>query len=176
MTGPVHFPGPFEQQATHLKSPFGVRDCVRRLSAAIDADFALFGNKPVRGWAMNGKAALRRNSLLRNDFKPVLKITIEPLDAGASLICRFGPPTLAMLFLSGVLIVCLFMFIQAVVVAIAHLIGGTTDAMQVWTLLQFAAMSAGAGAALSFLPRLFGSDQAFPAGLRDQHTRRNPSA
>lgn len=161
MAEPVHVPGPFEQQATRLKSPFGVEDCVRRLSAAIDSDTIPFGTRPVRGWAMAGKAVLRRNSLLRNDFKPVLKINVEPLDTGSRLTCRFGPPVLAMLFLGAVLSVCLFMFVQAVVTTIAHLIDGTASWAQGGTLLQFAAMSVATGAALGFLPRLFGSDQAF---------------
>jgi len=68
--------------------------CAERLKGGIDSDFSWFaswfGTRPVQGHVRRGWASLHKRPALRNEFQPVLAVSMTPAGDGARLLCRVG--------------------------------------------------------------------------------------
>jgi hypothetical protein len=68
--------------------------CAERLEGRIDSDISWlaswFGTKPVQGHVRRGWASLHKRPALRNEFQPILAVSITPAEGGARLFCRVG--------------------------------------------------------------------------------------
>lgn len=91
-----------------LASPLRPEILAERLKEAVDNPFAIFGRKSVIGTVNDRGAVLRKRTLARNSFQPVLRVRFLPDIKGAILEAKTGlhPAVIAfMVFWMGAVII-----------------------------------------------------------------------
>jgi len=75
-----------------MRTKLSPEACAERLASGIDSDrswlASWFGTRPVQGHVRCGWASLHKRPALRNEFQPVLAVSLTAAGEGARLFCR----------------------------------------------------------------------------------------